>query len=503
MRLRTYVIALLALLTLSSSVLAEQIRLIGPDGEMQAVPTYIVPDSLDGKTINRVENKLDILRSYGPTAIDETLWSIAKSVRSSSKQSVYKMILAIYRANPTAFEDQNIHLLKPGSTILIPTDAEVNKQSVQEAVRLLKIHAQKPSYLAKLAGENAPKSVVIDDSEVKAIQSEQLSFLKQQLQSSQQHSQQLQQNNQALLEQLTSIKTDVVDLKGKLQLESERRTNFEQKLSQTNTATEQKKSLLDDVWVIVALSVATTALIVLLIIRIVLSSVKALPNLSVEAAGPKELNRAPQNPDSNSEHIESAEATPKADDEPVQHVVSPLDQEFEQKLDEIHAKDKQSHDTQTTPSDNDEVWRDEDLPEYGEKEAMAEAIAEDSATQPSMAVESEPKILPEDKPVDESQSNYKSIATILAEVDSEPASNPDEEELDLRVGLDEFPDVIGKVERTDVDKTGELAGLIDLASVYVQMNDLVHAKKLLKTVIAKGDADLKSQAQAIMDSLTK
>ncbi|GAM61554.1 type IV pilus assembly fimV-related transmembrane protein [Vibrio ishigakensis] len=66
---------------------------------------------------------------------------------------------------------------------------------------------------------------------------------------------------------------------------------------------------------------------------------------------------------------------------------------------------------------------------------------------------------PEPEKVEPKKSNYKSIDDILAENDSEPQANPDEEDLDLRVGLDEFPDVIGKVELTDVDERGEIAGL--------------------------------------------
>lgn len=126
MSFRVKFVALMALITLATPALAEEIRLTGPDGELQAVPTYIVPDTLDGKTINRAENKISIERTYGPTGIDETLWSIASKAVTSEDQSVYKMVLAIYRANPTAFEDRNIHLLKPGSTISIPTEAEVD-----------------------------------------------------------------------------------------------------------------------------------------------------------------------------------------------------------------------------------------------------------------------------------------------------------------------------------------------------------------------------------------
>lgn len=512
MSFRVKIVALLALITLATPALAEEIRLTGPDGELQAVPTYVVPEQLDGKTINRDENKISIERSYGPTGIDETLWSIAQKVLTNENQSVYKMVLAIYRANPTAFEDRNIHLLKPGSTISIPTEAEAEKLDESEAIRLMKIHERKPSYLAKLAEENAPTRIQVEDSGARAIQDEQVAFLKQQLQSSQQESQRLQQNNQDLLQQLSSIRTDVVELKGKLDLESEKRSNFEQQFIQSASNANSPESLLTNVWVIVALSVLVTALIMLLVVRMTLSSVKALPNLASENNKPKELNAAPESLAVGKEEIESAEAKPKADDEPVQHVVSPLDQEFEQKLDEIHAKEHQQEEPEPHVEEE-TVWRDEDLPEYGEKEALEEAMSEgegkpvEESVKPSLKGESEQGDTVEQGPDDSKQeirqSNYKSIDDILSENDAEPVANPDEEELDLRVGLDEFPDVIGKVELTDVDERGEIAGLIDLASVYIQMNDLPHATKLLKAVIDKGDSEQRQQAQILLDSISK
>lgn len=513
MSFRVKFVALMALITLATPALAEEIRLTGPDGELQAVPTYIVPDTLDGKTINRAENKISIERTYGPTGIDETLWSIASKVITSEEQSVYKMVLAIYRANPTAFEDRNIHLLKPGSTISIPTEAEVAKQSESEAIRLMKIHERKPSYIAKLAQESGPTRIQVEDSGARAIQDEQIAFLKQQLQSSQKDSQRLQQNNQDLMQQLSSIRTDVVDLKGKLELEAERRSNFEQQIIQSRTTSTEPENLLTNVWVIVALSVVITALIMLLMVRMTLSSVKALPNLANENSKPKELNSVPASATATEQEIESAEAKPKADDEPVQHVVSPLDQEFEQKLDEILAKENQIEEEEG--SDEKETWRDEDLPEYGEKEALAEALAEtddnpaEEIAEPEAQIQAEKAQVeevqekPEPEKVEPKKSNYKSIDDILAENDSEPQANPDEEDLDLRVGLDEFPDVIGKVELTDVDERGEIAGLIDLASVYIQMNDFVHATKLLQTVIDKGDSEQKQQAQALLESISK
>ncbi|OBT15984.1 hypothetical protein A9264_06230 [Vibrio sp. UCD-FRSSP16_10] len=522
---------------------AEEIRLVGPDGHLQAVPTYVVPDALDGTALNREQNKLSTQRTYGPTAIDETLWSIGKNVRSSDKQSVYKVILAIYKTNLVDFEDRNIHLLKPGSIINIPTDAKIAQQSIAEAVRILKIHAKKPSYLAKMAEKNAPTEIHVEDLGARKIQQKQIEFLQQQLQSSQQEFSSLRQNNQQLLNALGSIRTDVVQLKGQLDLETQRRASVEKTLSeQSNTPAEEQEqsSIFTNVWVIIALSVAVTALVMLLIIRMMLS-IRPVPQLGNEPSQVKALNPAPvplTDNDPEIENVEPLESQPKPESSKVvatdvkdsseanyesnKGTVNPLDKEFEEELDKILADkadvpDEQEGEQQNdADSQNDEplatepsakvTVNDDDLPEYGEKEALADAkkearelLAEDEQSDEQTS-EPEPESIDVSAPT-EPVTQYKSIAEVIAEVDAEPAVNPDEEELDLRVGLDEFPDVIGKVELKDVDIEGEVSSQLDLASVYIQMNDFNHARKLLGAVIDKGNAEQQQRAQQLLDSI--
>ncbi len=554
---RTLTVIVCLLFSVASQ--AEEIRLVGPSGKLQAVPTYIVPDNLDGTALNRDQNRLSTQRTYGPTAIDETLWSIGQTVRSSEEQSVYKMVLAIYRENPTAFEDRNIHLLKPGSTITIPTDAVVEKQSVAEAVRLFKIHERKASYLAKVASENGPTQINVEDLGAREIQQKQIEFLQQQLQSSQSEYSSLQQNNQDLLKAIGTIRTDVVELKGQLDLESERRANVEKMLiEQRNVSgsvvSQDSASLLTNVWVIVALSAAVTALIMLLIIRLTLS-IRPVPQIGKEPSPPKALNPVPVSRGEDEPEIENVEPveaknSPAAETESTPNesqpgTVNPLDKEFEQELDKILA-DKPELESDEVTETNDasqskvepaEVVHDEDLPEYGEEEALAdarkealellaeddeaiseskavsEAVDEEQASQASLEPDSQ-ELSPTEDLVSQQASTenesaieqkphspYKTIDEVIAEGDAEPATNPDEEELDLRVGLDEFPDVIGKVELKDVDLDGEVASQLDLATVYIQMNDLNHARKLLKGVLDKGTQEEKHRAQQLLESI--
>ncbi len=80
-------------------------------------------------------------------------------------------------------------------------------------------------------------------------------------------------------------------------------------------------------------------------------------------------------------------------------------------------------------------------------------------------------------------------------------TEPDEEELGLHVGLNEFPDVIGEVDDTDVDANSEAAGKLDLAKIYIEMNDPKGARSLLEEAIVDGSDEIRQEAKNLIDSL--
>ncbi|WP_428771715.1 FimV/HubP family polar landmark protein [Vibrio sp.] len=131
-------------MTQTSLVNAESIRLIGPNGEVQTSPQFAEP-------INRsASESSEPSRFYGPTSDNDTLWSIASRLRPAANLSVQQTLLAIYRLNPKAFEEQNIHSLIPGSVLRIPSLAQVRGVSTQEAVRIMEAHQ------ARLNQQQAP-----------------------------------------------------------------------------------------------------------------------------------------------------------------------------------------------------------------------------------------------------------------------------------------------------------------------------------------------------------
>jgi pilus assembly protein FimV len=96
---------------------------------------------------------------------------------------------------------------------------------------------------------------------------------------------------------------------------------------------------------------------------------------------------------------------------------------------------------------------------------------------------------------------YRTIDELMAEVDSTDEVSPDDEELNLNVGLDEFPDVIGDIGFEDVDNNAEAVGKLDLAKIYMEMNDPQGAIKLLEEAIVDGSDNIRREAKSLIDSI--
>jgi len=79
--------------------------------------------------------------SVGPVSEGQTLWSIANQARPDSSVNMNQMMLALQRANPEAFIDDNINLLKRGAVLRIPSRDEVASLSAAEAAVLVREQA--------------------------------------------------------------------------------------------------------------------------------------------------------------------------------------------------------------------------------------------------------------------------------------------------------------------------------------------------------------------------
>ncbi|AUI86627.1 hypothetical protein BS333_09660 [Vibrio azureus] len=121
---------------ISSMVQAEGIRLIGPSGEVRSSPSFTEVERASSTPLGSDQPS----RFFGPTRSDETLWSIASQLRPSSRVSVQQTLLAFYKINPQAFDNQNIHELIPGSRLRVPSLEQIQSASTEQAIAIMNAH---------------------------------------------------------------------------------------------------------------------------------------------------------------------------------------------------------------------------------------------------------------------------------------------------------------------------------------------------------------------------
>ncbi|MDH5435164.1 MAG: hypothetical protein OEX83_00250, partial [Gammaproteobacteria bacterium] len=89
-----------------------------------------------------IEEDKSVPDTYGATKRTDTLWSIAQSVRPSSKVSTDQVMQALLKKNPEAFYNNNINELKAGHVLRIPDVEEITAISKREAHQLSRTQYQ-------------------------------------------------------------------------------------------------------------------------------------------------------------------------------------------------------------------------------------------------------------------------------------------------------------------------------------------------------------------------
>jgi len=87
----------------------------------------------------RIEGVVTQDDEYGVTGPGDMLWTIAMKVRPSDDVSVQQTMLALQRANPEAFINNNINLLKAGHVLRIPDMSEIRAESTEEAIAEVRV----------------------------------------------------------------------------------------------------------------------------------------------------------------------------------------------------------------------------------------------------------------------------------------------------------------------------------------------------------------------------
>ena len=74
---------------------------------------------------------------YGPTTHNDHIWRLAQKLRPNNSVTVQQMIIALQQANPLAFDQDNINALKHGQMLVVPPLAKIQKISPQLARSLV------------------------------------------------------------------------------------------------------------------------------------------------------------------------------------------------------------------------------------------------------------------------------------------------------------------------------------------------------------------------------
>lgn len=101
-----------------------------PEPEAEAAP---VPEPMPEPAPEPVAAAPSAPGEYGPVAAGETLWEIAAATRSDNDVSINQMMLAILRANPDAFFQDNVNALKRGAVLRIPAGDEARALAAAQA----------------------------------------------------------------------------------------------------------------------------------------------------------------------------------------------------------------------------------------------------------------------------------------------------------------------------------------------------------------------------------
>jgi pilus assembly protein FimV len=88
----------------------------------------------------------------------DTLWNVARDLRPDNSVSVEQMMLALLRANPEAFSDNNINNLQSGRVLRVPDLSEINRlDQAQARAEVARQNALWREYRTRVAGETQPQ----------------------------------------------------------------------------------------------------------------------------------------------------------------------------------------------------------------------------------------------------------------------------------------------------------------------------------------------------------
>lgn len=100
---------------------------------------------------------------YGPTQRADTLWKVAERVRPDSDVSIDQTMLGLLRANPRAFQQNNINNLKAGYVLRVPSREEftsITKEQASTEARIQYNEWKQGNYPNRVAVASTPSTAV-------------------------------------------------------------------------------------------------------------------------------------------------------------------------------------------------------------------------------------------------------------------------------------------------------------------------------------------------------
>lgn len=110
--------------------------------ETGAVEGVVSGEAFENFAANNKDKVIVSEGDYGPIAQSESLWAIAAKRRPNDAVSVNQMMMAIFKANPDAFYNNNINGLKRGVILKMPSEAELASLTMAEANNVVKSQHQ-------------------------------------------------------------------------------------------------------------------------------------------------------------------------------------------------------------------------------------------------------------------------------------------------------------------------------------------------------------------------
>lgn len=460
--------------------------------------TQIVIDSPQSNA-----NKLsDVI--YGPVIQQDTLWRIARDYRNSSAfangkpESLYPVMYGIYVLNPNAFKDDNVNQLLNNAMLKMPTASFVASIDLETA-RIKMEGDEKVNGLNSVA-EASLYDLTLQYSE--SLESIQTLLTENALLASQ---------LQTVSDQLTHLSQRVDgDVQEQLNAQAELQAQLYALLENSNQVSEKKvqlssdnalKDLLQEPMIIISLlsGMLFCAFVILglwlfsrrpkmtsnehssskpveKIVNVIDLSETDFSDSPFTPPEPKSQPKNAQQPDLNSES--NTEFKLKSHSESDSDVVSSIIDD----IPDIHAWEP------VQKSSDESIINDLENTDFDELlhslEPSNEEVSEFNTTPQS-----------DDNSYDSKNTDeFIDVDTLLDDM-SEMEEEP---EIDLLKNIEGMPQ---PSKASDIIEDDVLSSDLDLARVYIEMDDILEAQQLLRKVILRGSADQKAEAQHILTQL--